>query len=71
MMAPAFEQNATHFGQKVRFVKVNTEEEQQIAAHYGIRSIPTMILFKDGKEADRVSGALPAEQMKSWIAQRI
>ena len=69
MMAPAFAQAAQNMPLKAQFLKVNTEQNQQLAAQYGIRSIPTMILFKDGREVDRVSGALSSEQIMQWVSQ--
>ncbi len=71
MMAPAFEQAAEAFPLKARFAKVNTEEQQQLAGRFGIRSIPTLIAFKGGREVDRVSGALSADQLKQWVSQFI
>ena len=49
------------------FAKVNTEQEQALAQQFGIRSIPTLALFKNGVEADRVAGALDAANLKSWL----
>ena len=69
MMAPAFEQAAASFPLQARFAKVNTEEQQQLAGRFGIRSIPTLIAFKSGREVDRVSGALGADQLKQWVRQ--
>ena len=63
MMAPNFAEASRNLAPKVQFVKVNTEENPQISARYGIRSIPTMIVFKNGVEVDRVSGALPTQQI--------
>jgi len=54
---------------RVRFAKVNTEAEQMLAAQHGIRSIPTLALFKGGREVDRVSGALPPQQLAAWLAR--
>jgi thioredoxin 2 len=71
MMAPAFEQAAASFPLKARFAKVNTEEQQELAGRFGIRSIPTLIAFKNGREADRVSGALSADQLKQWAERFI
>ena len=68
MMGPAFEAAAKNFPLKVRFAKLNTEEFQTPSAKFGIRSIPTMIIFKDGKEVARQSGALSTEQIKQWVA---
>lgn len=69
MMAPAFAQAAASMPLKAQFIKVNTEENPQLSAQYGIRSIPTMILFKNGREVDRVSGALSADQIAQWVAR--
>ncbi len=70
-MAPAFEQTALALPLQAQFIKVNTEEQQALGGQYGIQSIPTMIVFKNGKEVDRVSGALPPEQLLSWAKQYI
>ncbi len=71
IMGPNFEQASRNFRGKVRFAKVNTEVQQSLGGHFNIRSIPTMILFKKGKEVDRVSGALDATQLISWIQSRV
>jgi thioredoxin 2 len=71
MMAPAFEAAAEAFVLKARFAKLNTEEQQSVAARFGIRSIPTVIAFKNNREIDRVSGALSAEQLKEWVGRLI
>ncbi len=68
-MAPAFEEAALAMPLKAQFLKVNTEEERALGAQYSIQSIPTMILFKNGKEVDRVSGALSAQRIQNWVAQ--
>ncbi|MFN6961072.1 MAG: thioredoxin TrxC [Rhodocyclaceae bacterium] len=67
MMAPAFAQAAGRLEPHVRLAKLNTEEHQGIAARYGIRSIPTMILFKDGREIARQSGAMDAGGIVRWV----
>ena len=67
--APVFSQMAGDYVGRVRFAKVNTEAEQGLAARFGIRSIPTLALFKNGQEIDRVAGALPAPQLKTWLAR--
>ncbi len=69
MMAPNFEKSATKFPLKALFAKVNTENEQNLGARFGIRSIPTIIVFKDGKEVERVSGALDEANL-SRLAQQ-
>ena len=68
-MAPAFEEAALSMPLQAQFVKVNTEEQQALGAQYGIQSIPTLIVFKNGKEADRLSGALSATRLQSWVRQ--
>lgn len=67
MMAPAFEQAAQQLSPQVRLAKLDTEAHPQAAAPYGIRSIPTMIVFNGGKEVARISGALPAGEIVRWV----
>ncbi len=69
MFAPVFSQVAAELNTRYRFVKVNTEGEQGLAAQYGIRSIPTLAIFKNGRELNRMSGALDAASLKRWLAQ--
>ena len=68
-MAPAFERAAAQMKGRVRFAKLNTEEAPELAARYGIRSIPTMIVFRHGREAARVSGAMDAGSIEDWVRQ--
>ena len=65
--APEYQRASIQNTQAV-FVKINTETEQQISAEYGIRGIPCTILFKNGKEIKRQSGAMSAEQVKQFIS---
>jgi thioredoxin 2 len=65
--APVFSQLAGPWATRVRFAKVNTEAEQALAARHGIRSIPTLAMFKGGREVDRVAGALPPHQLEAWL----
>jgi thioredoxin 2 len=69
MMGPVFEKTATKFPLKTLFVKVNTENEQNLGARFGIRSIPTLMIFKDGKEVHRVSGALDENTLSQLVSQ--
>jgi len=71
MMAPAFEEAARSLPLKAQFLKVNTETNPQLGGQYGIRSIPTMVLFKGGREVDRVSGALSADQIRQWVLRHM
>jgi thioredoxin 2 len=66
MMAPAFAKAAAALEPDVRMAKVNTEEAQGLAAHYGIRSIPTSVLFKGGREIARQSGAMNEHDLVRW-----
>lgn len=58
MFAPTFEEASSKYPLKARFAKVNTEEQQNLGAKYAIRSIPTLVVYKNGIESERVSGAL-------------
>lgn len=69
--APTFSQAAAQFEPQARFVKINTEAEQQIAAQFGIRSIPTLAIFKAGQEITRVSGAMDLGNFSRWLQQHL
>jgi len=71
MMAPQFEQAATQLEPWVQLAKVNTEQEQQLAAQFNIRSIPTMALFSRGRELARQSGAMSTRDIVEWVRQLI
>ena len=71
MFGPTFEKVAQSFPLKALFTKVNTETEQNLGARMGIRSIPTLIVFKNGKEVERVSGALDETSLKQLVSQYI
>ena len=66
-MAPYFETAARQLEPQLRFAKLNTEEHAAPAAHYAIRSIPTLIVFRGGKEAARHSGALDTAALTRWL----
>lgn len=63
MMEPIFEKVSADYPLKARFAKVNTEKEQTLASSYNIRSIPTLIVYKDSVEVHRVSGAIDESQL--------
>lgn len=67
MMAPAYTQAAANLEPRVRLAKLDTEQEQGIAGQFNIRSIPTLILFKAGREIARQSGAMNAGDIVRWI----
>ncbi|HJV74635.1 MAG TPA: thioredoxin TrxC [Noviherbaspirillum sp.] len=66
MMAPAYEQAAAQLEPHFRVAKVNTEEEQALGARYAIRSIPTLMLFRNGREIGRQAGAMSAADIVRW-----
>ena len=67
MMAPAFEEAAARLATEVRIAKLNTEDAPELAARYAIRSIPTLIAFRDGREVARQSGAMDLTGLLRWI----
>ena len=71
MMAPAYEQAAAQLEPNVRLAKLNTEAHPQPAAQFNIRSIPTMVLFRDGKEVARQSGAMSSADIVRWVRSRL
>ena len=68
-LAPTIEKLSEEYAadEKVKFVKLNVDEARAAAVKYGIRAIPTIVVFKDGAEADRLQGVQPAEQIKTCI----
>ena len=66
-MAPAFEQACAQLEPKVRLVKVNTEAVPNLAARFAIRSIPTLALFKNGREVARQAGAIGTADIVRWV----
>ena len=67
MLGPVIEDLAGQYEGRALVGKVNTDEEQELAARFGIMSIPTVIFFKDGKEIDRKIGVMPAESYSSVL----
>ncbi len=67
MVAPVVEEIAKDYEGRIKVGKVNTESNQKIAAKYGIMSIPTLMIFKGGKEVERIIGAQPKEAMAGKI----
>jgi thioredoxin 2 len=68
MMAPAFEKGSQDMQGRARFVKVNTEAEQDLAAKFNIRSIPTLAVFSGGREIARQPGAMSATDLMRWVS---
>jgi len=70
IMAPHFAEAAQQLEPRVRLAKVNTEAEQALAARFGIRSIPTLALFKGGREVSRQPGAMGTSDIVRWVQSR-
>lgn len=70
-MAPSFEEAARSFPLKAQFIKINTEELQQLGARFAIRSIPTVIAFKNNRIIDQFSGALSSPQIIAWVKKHL
>jgi thioredoxin 2 len=70
-MAPQFEEAAGHLEPGVRLARMNTDEEQALAGRFGIRAIPTMVLFRHGQEIARQSGLMDAAAIEGWVAQAV
>ena len=71
MVGPVIEQLAREYSGRVAFGKVNVDENQMISASFGIQSIPTMMMFKNGKAVDVVVGALPKAQIEMKLKQQL
>lgn len=67
MMTPALESLAAKMNGRIRVVKLNTDENFSLAREYGIMAIPTLLLFKDGREADRLTGVFPERELEAWV----
>jgi thioredoxin 2 len=70
-MAPAYQQAASRLEPQVRLLKVDTEASQDLAARYGIRSIPTLALFQGGREIARQAGAMDAGSIAAWVQSKV
>ena len=71
MIAPALEEIAGSLGDKVKIVKLNVDESPATATKYGIQSIPTLMIFKNGQMASRQIGAAPKQKLEQWITASV
>ena len=71
MIAPALEEISDELGERVTVVKLNIDDNPEAPARYGVRGIPTMILFKDGQPAATQVGAAPKTQIQTWLEQML
>jgi thioredoxin 1 len=70
-IAPTLEELATQYKGKVKIAKVDVDENQQVAQQYGIRSIPTLLLFKGGKVIDQLVGAVPKSKLEESLKKAL
>lgn len=71
MMAPSYARVAAQFEPKVRLLKLDTQDNPVVAEKYNIQAIPTLILFRNGRAVDRVSGALDDRRLQQWITGHV
>src|SRR5512146_127819 len=71
MIGPIFEELSTQYAGKVKFAKVNVDENPKTPANYGVRGIPTLILFKEGKIVEQVVGAVPKTQLENVLKKAL
>ncbi len=71
MVAPAVEKVAVDLAGRIKVAKVNTDEQPQLGERFGVRSIPTLVLFENGREKERVVGARPAAELRSWLDSKL
>ncbi len=71
MVAPVLEDVSQKMNGKIKFFKLNTDENQKTAMDYGIMAIPSLLIFKDGKEIDRIVGFIPQEQLETNLQKII
>lgn len=71
MVEPVVEKLAVDLAGKLKVAKINTDEEPQLRSRFEVHGIPTLILFRDGREADRVTGAMPGPALRSWVESRL
>jgi thioredoxin 2 len=71
IFAPTFEASAKRHGEKILHIKIDTEANPSIGQQFNIRSIPTLAIFKNGNEVERISGALPPAQLEQLVTKAI
>ena len=71
IIGPIVEELAPNYTEKAVIAKMNVDDNPEVAQKYGVTSIPTMMMFKDGKLVDRVVGAMPKNQLQSFIDKNL
>ncbi len=67
IVSPALDKLSSEYANKLKFAKINVDDNQEIAAQFDVRGIPCMIIFKDGREVDRIIGAYPEAELRKKI----
>lgn len=70
-LAPVIDELSQEFAGKVRFAKLNVDESREVPAKFGIRGIPTLIMFKDGKKVNELVGNLPKDRIRQMLASAV
>jgi thioredoxin 1 len=70
-LAPVLEELAKEYKDKIKFVKINIEKSPEVPTQYGVRGIPNLIIFSNGKVKDSKVGALPKKALQDWIDEAI
>lgn len=71
MMEPVLDQLEQGYGQQIKFVKFNVDEDQEIAMKYKVMSIPSLVLFKDGVAKEKVTGVYPKDKLDKYLAKKL
>jgi thioredoxin 1 len=71
MISPALEEISNEMDGKVKIAKINVDENQELAVQYGVRSIPMLLMFKNGEIADQMIGAAPKAKLADWIKNAV
>ncbi|HKW71274.1 MAG TPA: thioredoxin [Candidatus Dormibacteraeota bacterium] len=71
MVSPAVEKMASEFAGKMKVAKVNTDEQPELGRRFGVRSIPTLIVFEAGREKSRSIGARSASELRGWVEENL
>jgi thioredoxin 1 len=71
MVAPVVAEVAAQYGEQMKFLKLNTDENPKVAGEYGIRSIPTLMIFKGGEKVDMVVGAVPKSTLSTTVEKHL
>lgn len=71
LIEPMVEEVAQSYGERLKVVKINTDDHQMVATHYYISGMPTLLLFKDGQVADQLAGTVPKRRLEDMVSQYV